>query len=379
MTSATGLRRLAAATAILLLTTAMHMMSLFAADAASASTVTPVQVDGNPTCASFDAEGTMLKIEGAGGLSAGDSGRYSVAGLSVSVDIYATDAGWAFDWTSDVPIDVVVAKGGPTANVYTYGGSMGDTGLHAPLNPSSDLWYGLSHISLCTGDATSTTETTTVTTAPTTDTTPTTPTTRTTPTVPKTTPELGAIGDYVWLDLDGDGSQGPPTEEKPVAGATVQLLSSDGTVLASQTTGVDGLYLFDDLEAGNYRVQVVVQGATYTIPRAPGISAAANSDVDPLGNGVGRTAVIALSAGEVDLTWDAGIVVEVLGVQIEATTTTTVEPVTLDTLPFTGPRQAGILAAAFMVALAGVVTLLIAGLRPTRKTHQPLTGTWSNY
>jgi hypothetical protein len=377
MTSATGLRRLAAVTAILLLMTAMQMLSLFAADPASAAAVTPVLVEGSPTCSAFDADGTMLKIEGAGGLDAGDSGTYTVAGLTVSLDIYSTEAGWAFDWTSDAPVEVVVAKGGPVANVYTYGGATGDTGLHAPLNPTSESWYGLSHVSFCTGDTTTTTETSTDTTPPTTFT----PTTKTTATAPKITAasQLGAIGDYVWLDLDGDRSQDPPDEEKPVAGATVQLLTADGTLLASQVTGADGLYLFDGLEAGNYRVQVVYGGATYTIPRAPGISAATNSDVDPLGDGIGRTGAISISEGEIDLTWDAGIVVEVLGVQIEATTTTVVEPVTLETLPFTGADSANLLVAASTLAMAGFVILLMAGLRPTRRSSGTPTGRWSEH
>ena len=159
----------------------------------------------------------------------------------------------------------------------------------------------------------------------------------------------------------------------------MQLLASDGTLLASQVTGSDGLYLFDDLPAGNYRVQVVYQGATYTIPRAPGVPGGANSDVDPLGNGVGRTGIIDLSAGEIDLTWDAGIVVEVLGVQIESTTTTpAVEPVTLETLPFTGAADGRILHWAAFLAIAGAVALLLTGHRAERdRTPESLTG-WAN-
>ena len=37
-----------------------------------------------------------------------------------------------FDWTSNILVSQVIAKGGPNANVYTYlGGSTGDTGLRA--------------------------------------------------------------------------------------------------------------------------------------------------------------------------------------------------------------------------------------------------------
>jgi hypothetical protein len=106
-------------------------------------------VGGNPTCADFTDGGTQLKIEG-GELTAADSGTYSDGTLVVDVVIYATDLGWAFDWSSSYGIDVVVAKGGPMANVYTYDPiALQDTGLHSPVNPSSGDWYGLSHISFC--------------------------------------------------------------------------------------------------------------------------------------------------------------------------------------------------------------------------------------
>lgn len=187
---------------------------------------------------------------------------------------------------------------------------------------------------------------------------------------------MGAIGDYVWLDLDRDGAQEPA--EAPVAGATVQLLTPDGTLLADQVTGVDGRNLFDQLPAGIYRVQVVFAGATYTIARAPGVSNAANSDVDSLGDGVGRTGLISLDPGEIDLTWDAGIVVEVLGVQIESTTPAPVEGVTLDTLPFTGSPDARLPASAAVLLTVGAMVLLSTGARSKRGRVEPSPTGWAN-
>ncbi|HEY3002841.1 MAG TPA: hypothetical protein VGJ44_10880, partial [Kribbellaceae bacterium] len=45
----------------------------------------------------------------------------------------------------------VVVKGGPNANFYDYqpGGVSFGTGLHSPVNPSNEMFYGLSHVSFC--------------------------------------------------------------------------------------------------------------------------------------------------------------------------------------------------------------------------------------
>ena len=70
----------------------------------------------------------------------------------------------------------------------------------------------------------------------------------------------GAIGDTVFRDMDGDGTQAGP-RETGIADVTVTVevdLNGDGTydVLATTTTDEDGSYLFDDLPDGAYRVTV---------------------------------------------------------------------------------------------------------------------------
>ena len=66
---------------------------------------------------------------------------------SVTITVTKTVYGEEFQWSSDVEISRVVAKGGPVSNIYKYpSGSYGDSGLHAPLNENSGEWYGLSHI-----------------------------------------------------------------------------------------------------------------------------------------------------------------------------------------------------------------------------------------
>ena len=84
-----------------------------------------------------------------------------------------------------------------------------------------------------------------------------------------------ALGDVVWYDLNHNGSQ--ESGELPVAGALIHLLmedpanagsfidatDADGTLVADQTTVADGLYLFDNLLAGNYRVEFTHNQAGY--------------------------------------------------------------------------------------------------------------------
>ncbi len=62
---------------------------------------------------------------------------------------------------------------------------------------------------------------------------------------------LASIGDTVWFDLNANGVQ--DTGEAGIANVDVTL---SGSVNASQTTGANGQYQFDNLPAGNYTVTV---------------------------------------------------------------------------------------------------------------------------
>ncbi len=68
-------------------------------------------------------------------------------------------------------------------------------------------------------------------------------------------PTLGALGDYVWNDSDGDGIQDPG--ELGIAGVTVRLLdAATGAVVDTVVTGADGKYLFTDVTPGEYIVAI---------------------------------------------------------------------------------------------------------------------------
>ena len=113
------------------------------------------------------------------------------------------------------------------------------------------------------------------------------------------------IGDYVWLDENGDGVQ--DIDEAGVPDVTVDLyedLDGNGTFtfLATTTTDGDGLYSFGDLANGPYFVWVDQAGTSF-----PGTDYAQTyeSDTGVCGACDGQSAVINLAGGN-DFTADFG-------------------------------------------------------------------------
>jgi hypothetical protein len=134
-------------------------VALFTVLPATATHVNPTLVPGNASC---PAGTTTLKVEPV------TDGTFSDGTLTVVIDVRDTAGGQVFDWTSNIGVDAVIAKGGPNSNVYTYSPeSTGDTGLHAPTN-ASGKFAGLSHISFCYDVEAPTTTTPSTTTPPTT-------------------------------------------------------------------------------------------------------------------------------------------------------------------------------------------------------------------
>lgn len=114
--------------------------------APSGDGIEPVEYLDNPTCSDFDSTWFELKVEPVA------DGTYSDGTLEVTINVDNTDDGQVFDWTSNIGIDAVFVKGGNNGNLYTYdppAEDTGDTMLHASINPSNNMYYGLSHISFC--------------------------------------------------------------------------------------------------------------------------------------------------------------------------------------------------------------------------------------
>jgi serine-aspartate repeat-containing protein C/D/E len=110
-----------------------------------------------------------------------------------------------------------------------------------------------------------------------------------------------SIGDFVWEDKNYNGVQ--DGGESGIANVTVKLLNSANTVLATTTTDSSGKYLFSNLNPGDYKVQVVEPSGYYVTKQDQGSDNAKDSDI----NSSGITALTTLSAGEDDLSWDAGL------------------------------------------------------------------------
>jgi protocatechuate 3,4-dioxygenase beta subunit len=127
---------------------------------------------------------------------------------------------------------------------------------------------------------------------------------------------VAALGDRVWLDLNGNGRQDP--DELGVSGATAQLFTagpdglfgtSDDVPGATRVTDANGNYMFDDLPPGAYIVRVVSDaGASYPIL---GTDYSQTGDPDHFGfpganNDHQTTIPIVLGPGDVFLNADFG-------------------------------------------------------------------------
>ena len=113
-------------------------------------------------------------------------------------------------------------------------------------------------------------------------------------------PAKGSIGDRVWEDKNYNGVQ--DSGEVGVSGVTVKLLNSAGVVVAT-TTNATGNYLFSNLDAGNYKVQVLSPSGYFVTKLDQGGNDANDSDI----NSSGITGTIALAAGQAITNVDAGI------------------------------------------------------------------------
>jgi protocatechuate 3,4-dioxygenase beta subunit len=121
-------------------------------------------------------------------------------------------------------------------------------------------------------------------------------------------PEPGSLSGRYFCDDDADGAES--AGDSSIVGATVILLDAAGNEVARTTTGTDGIYRFDDLEAGQYRV-VFEQpddipgqiGKEFIAPNQG--DDATDSDADPA---TGETGLVTVEAGEETKDVDAGIV-----------------------------------------------------------------------
>lgn len=111
-----------------------------------------------------------------------------------------------------------------------------------------------------------------------------------------------AIGDRVWVDVDGDGVQ--DTGEVGLANVLINVYHGDGTSAGLAFTDSNGYWSLTDLAPGDYYVVFDLPSGYIFSPADQGGDDAKDSDPNRTN---GRTATTALAAGETDLTWDAGV------------------------------------------------------------------------
>jgi hypothetical protein len=138
----------------------------------------------------------------------------------------------------------------------------------------------------------------------------------------------GSLGDTIWLDTNGNGVQ--DQGETGVAGVTVELIANGVATGQTITTGTDGSYLFTDLLAGDYAVQVtgVAAGYEFTAQNAAAGTEAIDSDV----NAAGLSDTVTLAAGDNYFDLDAGITLATPNVGNDMSGTCADEVKTLDVL-----------------------------------------------
>ncbi|MFC5699817.1 SdrD B-like domain-containing protein [Cohnella faecalis] len=130
--------------------------------------------------------------------------------------------------------------------------------------------------------------------------------------------ELASVGDFVWHDSNDNGLR--DVGETGIAGATVQLLDSDGDPVAADaygqaisilSTGADGKYLFDHLLPGDYQVKFTLPTGYWFAKLNEGADDSIDSDAvkqpsgDP-GDPAEGVAAVTLAAGDHNMTVDAG-------------------------------------------------------------------------
>ncbi|WP_202318632.1 SdrD B-like domain-containing protein, partial [Leucobacter luti] len=141
------------------------------------------------------------------------------------------------------------------------------------------------------------------------------------------TPKTYAIGDVVWIDTNKDGLQGDT--EYTLKGVIVRLFDANGTQIAETKTDANGLYVFDELRAGTYRVQFELtpaQAKIYSFTKTGGGNTALDSNAGKNGFSTWITLddtnpdltldyeysdlVGGITATQgIDPTWDAGVIV----------------------------------------------------------------------
>ncbi|NJP07662.1 MAG: DUF11 domain-containing protein, partial [Chloroflexaceae bacterium] len=118
-------------------------------------------------------------------------------------------------------------------------------------------------------------------------------------------PGTATIGNRVWFDLNNNGIQ--DDGEPGVPGVIVNLYDTNGNLVDTTVTDVNGNYLFTNVPPGDYIIEVIqIPGYGFTFPNQ-GTDGSVDSDIDP---DTGQSDTITVGPGENNTDIDAGLVVE---------------------------------------------------------------------
>lgn len=113
---------------------------------------------------------------------------------------------------------------------------------------------------------------------------------------------VATIGDFVWLDTNGNGIQ--DNGENGVGEVTVNLYNSTETLIDTTATDFFGFYSFTDINPGEYFVEFINPDGYVFSPQDQGNNDSLDSDANPSS---GRTIVTNLEGGQTYFNWDAGL------------------------------------------------------------------------
>ena len=126
----------------------------------------------------------------------------------------------------------------------------------------------------------------------------------------------GAIGNYVWNDVNSNGIQDEASTDG-VNGIKIYLYDNnnptipiDSTITANDINGNPGFYLFDNVPPGNYFLEMnLPTGTISTTQGTTGTSDPLDSDFNSTTN---RTEVFTVIVGSFDDTWDGGLILPIV-------------------------------------------------------------------